>query len=489
MTAHKSSMVALHTPLLACPTPPAFRPERGRHVRHRAMASTSSAECAAESEEQGSHEVPITLVSGFGGAGKSSLLRQALSSSNANGDAGVGALVLGPQGISRLQHDQSTVSTPLPSKQSDQLDSHGEGTDDATESSGSCSSSSQGVGQSIYQLTQRFAAAESHCRSFIVECPGTSVPLPHAIEFQDELEQSEDWASVPRLDTLVTVVDAQTFLPKIHASEYLADLGLTEDELDDRTVADVLIEQVEYADVLVINKVDTVSGAQARQLELILRKLNRSAEIVQAVHGQVPARLLLETKRFSLAELEQAPGWLAELNAFFETGGRPQHQHNSEHEGATEEADHHISSFVYYAQRPFHPQRLMDQALSMEWQGVLRSKGFFWLATRHDIMGAWQTAGTAWQGEPNALWEAARPREERTGGTSTLQPWHEQWGDRCQQIAWIGVDMDEQQLRAMLDSCLLDDSEMAGGPEAWAQMEDPLPSWFEESDLIQIPSS
>ncbi|KAF5828030.1 cobalamin synthesis protein cobW C-terminal domain-containing protein [Dunaliella salina] len=477
-TAHKSCMAAPIPTNQLRAYPEARGAKRRSCSRHRATASTHKTEYVARSEEQGSHDVPVTLVYGFGGAGKTSLLRHMLA--NSSGDAGLGALVLGPQGINRLQHGQNTSSTSLPSQQSDQLGSHAEGAEDAAGGSGSYSSSSQGAGQSMFELVQGLAAADPSCRSLIVECPGTSVPLPDAIQFLDELEQSEKRERVPRLDTLVTVVDAQTFLPQIHASEYLADLGLSEDELDDRTVADVLVEQVEYADVLVINKADTVSSAQARQLELILRKLNRSAEILQAVHGRVQASLLLGTRSFSFADLEQAPGWQAELNTFFEQGRQPHHHRSNECEEASEEADHGISSFVYYAQRPFHPKRLMDQALSMEWQGVLRSKGFFWLASRHDIMGAWQTAGTAWQGEPNALWEAARPSEERTGDNSTMQPWHEQWGDRCQQIAWIGMDMDEEQVRAMLDSCLLEDSEMVGGPEAWAQMEDPLPSWFED---------
>lgn len=195
---------------------------------------------------------------------------------------------------------------------------------------------------------------------------------------------------------------------------------------------------------------------------------------------------------------QRMPGWLAELNKFEEDrAAHVQHSHQQAHDHHDHEHGHGhghshkphshkseadkygISSFVYFASRPFHPGRLMEHALSVSWAGVLRSKGFFWLATRHDVMGIWQSAGAAWQGEPSALWLAALPASERPPDVDTAT-WHPVWGDRCQQLVWIGIDMDEAAIRSMLDGCLLTEAEMALGPEGWAALEDPLPPWVVE---------
>ncbi|GFR42719.1 hypothetical protein Agub_g3605 [Astrephomene gubernaculifera] len=163
-----------------------------------------------------------------------------------------------------------------------------------------------------------------------------------------------------------------------------------------------------------------------------------------------------------------------------------QHRHHHHHHPhrATEAEKYGIRSFVYYARRPFHPQRLLECALSRQWESVLRTKGFFWLATRHDVMGIWQSAGGAWQSEPGAPWACLLPESERPTGQDAAG-WHPLWGDRCQQLVWIGLQpaMDEAGLRAMLDECLLTDEEMALGPEGWVeQLEDPLPVWVVEGE-------
>jgi G3E family GTPase len=278
-------------------------------------------------------------------------------------------------------------------------------------------------------------------------------------------------------------------------------------------------------------------------------------------HSSVPLDQVLHTGRFDLEAMQAAPGWLQELNRFeaAEAAAAATHVHNHSHSHSSEPHHHHhhhhrvseaeafgITSFVYHAVRPFHPARLLSNALSGSWPGVLRSKGFFWLATRHDIMGLWQSAGGGWVGEPrcvhanqlqpvhprsrrahnvvecaekgrasgalhhqhtahllptnwlcrtaphptpphnttlccaacSALWEAARgdaAAEAAAAERGAL--WHAVWGDRSQDIVWIGVDMDEASLRAMLDVCLLTDEEMELGPAGWADFEDPLPPW------------
>eukprot|EP00955_Chlamydomonas_euryale_P057517 356800-Chlamydomonas_euryale.AAC.1 len=271
---------------------------------------------------------------------------------------------------------------------------------------------------------------------------------------------------------------------------------------------------VEFANVLVLNKVDAVSAAQADQLEALLRRLNTSARIVRCTHGAVDPGLLLQTRAFSMAEAEAAPGWLAEINAVeaqahaLDHGGCEddcEHDHEHQHEHGHEYSCEHgheyegghehgrgggspeagaaarrrqteserfgIGSFVYTARRPFHPARLLSSALAGTWPGVLRTKGFFWLATRHDVMGIWHSAGGAWQAEPGGVWAAS----DASGGWAP--GWDAAWGDRCQQIVWIGIGMDEAAIRAMLDGCLLSDAEMALGPDGWAAFEDELPPW------------
>lgn len=241
-------------------------------------------------------------------------------------------------------------------------------------------------------------------------------------------------------------------------------------------------------------------------------------QILESTHGRIDPSEVLNAATFSMERLQGAPGWLRELNAFEadlrssaaratasvaeaagegrqEAGpsGRGHHDHDHDHDHhdhhhhRRSEADEYgISSFVYFARRPFHPGRLLRDALSREWKGVLRSKGFYWLATRHDVMGLWQSAGGAWQGEPSALWTAALPEADRPDGwreDAAGGAWDGAWGDRCQQLVWIGVGMDEAALRAMLDACLLTDEEMAMGPERWAEeLEDDLPPWDDGGD-------
>ena len=210
-----------------------------------------------------------------------------------------------------------------------------------------------------------------------------------------------------------------------------------------------------------------------------LHFMTRSAKIVRAKHGQVDVDDILDTHAFSFESAEESPGWLAELNSFESSH---LHERSASHGSSSSSEDKYgLSSFVYYAKRPFHPNRLMDRALSTNWEGVLRTKGFFWLASRHDVMGIWQSAGGSWQGEPGGLWVAAQASSkfEFEGEKS----WDPMWGDRCQQIVWIGIGMDRGLIERMLNECLLADEEMELGLEAWAAFDDPLPPWeYEDHD-------
>jgi len=307
-------------------------------------------------------------------------------------------------------------------------------------------------------------AREGRFDYLLIESTGISEPLPVAETFTFADETGVSLAELARLDTMVTVVDAFNFPRDFFSTDDLRDRNLSAGEEDERSVVDLLIDQVEFADVLVLNKVDLVDPDAVDHLEALLRKLNPDARIVRTSFGRVPLHEILNTGRFDFERAAQAPGWLKELRG--------------EHTPETEE--YGISSFVYRARRPFHPQRFWD-LIHDAWPGVLRSKGLIWLATRMQVSGIWSQAGNACRVEPGGMWWAALPEDELPDDPDVeaqlAQVWHSRWGDRRQELVLIGQDMDEVALRARLDACLLTDAEMALGPEGWAQFEDPFGVW------------
>ncbi|MFN0066336.1 MAG: zinc metallochaperone GTPase ZigA [Limisphaerales bacterium] len=307
-------------------------------------------------------------------------------------------------------------------------------------------------------------AREGRFDYLVIESTGISEPLPVAETFTFADEQGRSLADVARLDTMVTVVDALNFLRDYRSADSLVDRRQARDGEDERCVVDLLVDQVEFAGVIVLNKADLVDAAALRTLTGILKGLNPRAEIVPVSFGRVPLEKLLDTGRFQFEEAERAPGWLRELRG--------------EHTPETEE--YGIRSFVYRARRPFHPQRFMD-CLRGEWPGVVRSKGFFWLATRHDLCGAFSQAGAACRTECAGRWWDATPKNEWPDDDEEcreiLRSFQKPWGDRRQELVVIGLGPDEPALRAMLDACLLTDREMAAGPAAWAALPDPFLPW------------
>lgn len=312
-------------------------------------------------------------------------------------------------------------------------------------------------------------AREGRFDYLLVESTGISEPLPVAETFTFEDEQGRSLSEVARLDTLVTVVDAANFRSDFACDEDLRDRRVALGEDDERSVSDLLIEQVEFANVIVISKGDLVSPQRLDELDGILRRLNPGARVVRAVRGALPVGEILGTGLFSFEKAAAAPGWLAEL--------RGEHTPESEAYG--------ISSFVYRARRPFHPQRFADFLDNPEvWGRVLRSKGFFWLATRMDLTGLWSQAGGTASCEAAGTWYAALLRSEWPEDDETRRQidrdWQEPWGDRRQELVFIGVGLDEAAMRAHLDAALLTDAEFASGPALWSTLVDPFPTWTDE---------
>ncbi len=299
----------------------------------------------------------------------------------------------------------------------------------------------------------------------LIESTGISEPLPVASTFEFRDESGNSLADVSRLDTMVTVVDAANLLQDYSSSDFLRERGEALGASDERVLVDLLVEQIEFADVIVLNK---VSDTSARDLDLarkIIRSLNPQAELVETDFSRVPLDKVLDTGRFDFEQAEQHPLWFKELNGF------------KDHVPETEE--YGIRSFVYRERRPFDPAKL-QAFVGRPWPGVVRAKGFFWLATRPDHVGELSQAGALVRTGKRGLWWAAVPRNrwpDNPAWQEAMQPYFDpMWGDRRQELVFIGCDpMDESRIRAELDACLVHEPVFA--PQLWRDLPDPFPSW------------
>lgn len=313
-------------------------------------------------------------------------------------------------------------------------------------------------------LEIRRLALEKKFDYLLIESTGISEPLPIAETFTFSDEGGGSLSDFADLDTMVTVVDAYHFLKDYASSEGLTDRDLALDDTDERNIVDLLVDQVEFADVILVNKTDLISDEDLKKLLLILRKLNATAKLIPISEGRVPVARILNTGLFDFQKASESPGWLQEL--------RGSHTPETEEYG--------ISSFVYRARRPFHPERFY-QAIEFEWEGVIRSKGFFWLATRMQYAGVWSQAGASCRTEIAGEWWSATDRSEwpaeKEFRTEIESVWEEPYGDRRQELVLIGQNMDRENLIRVLDSCLVTDEEYSAGPSYWKNFKDPFGVW------------
>jgi G3E family GTPase len=296
----------------------------------------------------------------------------------------------------------------------------------------------------------RALAAEGRFDYLLIESTGISEPLPVAETFVFAGEDGRSLGEWARLDTMVTVVDARNFLTDFQEADALAERGESLGEGDERTVTDLLTDQIEFCDVIVLNKTDLVDRGERGVLQSVLRRLNPRARIIEAAHGRVPLRAVLDTGLFDFEQAARAPGWLSVL--------RGEEQPETEEYG--------IGSFVFRSDRPFHPVRFWD-FLHRDWPGLLRSKGWFWLATRPQLGGAWSQAGGVGTHQCAGFWSAP-PQQE---------------------LVFIGRHLDQDLMRHTLEAALMSTEEAAGGEASWALLPDPFPEWsvHEVSEGAAVP--
>lgn len=390
--------------------------------------------------------LPVTVLSGFLGAGKTTLMNHVLN----NRDGRRVAVIVNDMSEVNIDADLIRAGSEL-SRAEEKLVELTNGC--------ICCTLRDDLLTEVRRLSE-----EGRFDYLLIESTGIAEPLPIAATFDFRDEYGRSLSDVARLDTMVTVVDAVNLLADFSSHDFLSDRGEVAGDGDERSLVTLLTEQIEFADVVVLNKVGDAPADRLDGARKIIRALNPDARVIETNHGQVDAANILDTGLFDFERAHLHPQWAKELYGF------------ADHVPETEE--YGISSFVYRARQPFDPARL-HRVLNGDLPGVIRAKGHFWLATRPEWAAEFSLAGAVSQVTPLGRWWAAVPQDRwpphPLAQEEIMQNWTAPWGDRRQELVFIGDGLDRAAITAALDAALVPGDSFK--PEAWEELADPFPQW------------